>query len=215
MQELVQDINEKFKPSGWYNQLHIFFESSDFSNIIAQLKKKVDEDKQRFCPSLGRAFRFMKEVSPEEVKVIMLIDYISNRLDQSDGVALSTGRPRQDFMDLGPIPIFQSINDEKHNANNWVKQGVLILPLALTSRIGGKPHKKIWEPFIMRMIEAINTVNPYAPWLLMGSDTWKYEEDIKSPHTRRIELKNPLDDREWHQWVNNVLNRQRKGSITW
>lgn len=214
MQEIIKKINDKLKPSGWYEQLRIFLESSDFSGIIAELKKKVDEDKQRFCPALSKAFRFMEDLNFDKVRAVIFIDYACNRLDQADGVPLSS--PEKNFYEKTPTYLFQSING-KHslNVNKWVQQGMLIVPLALTTRIEGKAHKKVWEPFLMRLIESVNKHHPKAPCLLIGSDTWKYEEDLVSPHIRRLELKNPVDDREWHIWLNDILKSQGKPPITW
>lgn len=214
MNEIIKRINEKLIPSGWYNELRIFLESSDFSDIIVELKRKVDEDKQRFCPALNTAFRFLEECPFEKVKSVILIDYACNRLDQADGVALST---LDKFIDRPPTWLFQSIDESKffYDVNSWMKQGMLIVPLSLTSRIEGRSHRKIWSPLIMRVIESINKKHSKVPWVLVGSDTWQYEEDIVSPYIRRLELKNPIDDRQWHQWVNEVLMGQKKAAITW
>ena len=214
MQEIVKKINDKLRPSGWYDQMRFFLESSDFSDIIAELKRKVDQDHQRFCPAVGTAFRFLEDVPVDKVRAVMLIDYSCNKLEQADGVPLST---LDKYVERTPVHIFQSINETqfKYDVNGWLKQGMLIAPLSLTSRIEGKSHKKIWSPFIMRIIESVNKNTPKVPWLLMGSDTWQYEEDILSPHIRRMELKNPMEDQQWHHWVNDVLKGQRKAAINW
>lgn len=214
MQEIINKINAKLKPNGWYDQLRMFVESSDFCEIIAELKRKVDEDKQRFCPGLNIAFRFLEAIKPKDIKAVILIDYACNILDQADGIPLSS---RDKYFERTPVHLFQSIveTQTKFNVEGWVKQGILIVPLSLTSKIEGKSHKKLWAPFIMRIIESVNKNNAKAPWLLIGSDTWKYEEDILSPHIRRLELKNPMDDRQWHQWLNETLIAQKRAAITW
>jgi uracil DNA glycosylase len=90
-----------------------------------------------------------------------------------------------------------------------------MLPLSLTSRIEGKAHKKLWEPFIMRMLETINKKHPNIPWVLLGSDTWKYEEDIDSSYIKKIELKFPIQDNNWGTWVNSILSSYNKPIIEW
>lgn len=214
MQEIVKKINDKLKPSGWYDQLRIFLDSSDFSDIIGQLKYKVEVEKQRFCPALNTAFRFMEETPFGKLRAIMFIDYACNRLDQADGVPLSA--PDKEFHDKTPTYLFQSIDGKtSHDVNNWIQQGLLIVPLALTSRIDGKAHKKVWEPLLMRLIETVNKSYPKAPCLLVGTDSWKYEDDLVSPAIRRVDLKNPLEDREWHKWLNENLKAQGKRAISW
>lgn len=214
MQQIVDKINDKLRPSGWYDMLRIFLESSDFRDIIVELKRKVDEDKQRFCPGLNNAFRFLESIKPADIKSVMLIDYNCNVLEQADGIPLSTP---DKYRERTPVHLFQSIieTQTKFDVEAWVKQGMLIVPLSLTSKIEGKPHKKLWSPLIMRIIETVNKKNPKAPWLLIGSDTWKYEEDIVSPHIRQVELKNPMTDRIWHIWTNDILKSQNKSPIIW
>ena len=212
MQEIVTKINEKLKSSGWYDELRIFLESSDFSDIITELKKKVEVDNQRFCPSLGKAFRFMEEVSCSKVKTVLLIDYAPNRLEYSDGIVLNSPNKIIDPIQLN---IVKSSGRTTRKIDHWTEQGILMLPLSLTSRIEGKAHKKLWEPFIMRMLETINKKHPNIPWVLLGSDTWKYEEDIDSNYIKKIELKTPLAERDWANWIDECLSIQNKTSINW
>lgn len=214
MQEIVKAINNKLIPSQWYSTLRIFLESSDFADIITELKRKVDEDKQRFCPALNKAFRFLEECPYDKITTVMLIDYSCNILQQADGIPLSTV---EKYIDHTPVPLFQSIDNNQHKSdpNLWAKQGVLIVPLSLTSRIEGRSHKKIWSPLIMRIIESVNKKYPKIPWLLIGQDTYKYQEDIVSPHIRLLELKNPMLDTTWSDWSNEVLKSQGRSSIMW
>ena len=214
MQEIVKKINDKLRPSGWYDQLRIFLESSDFSDIIVELKRKVEQEHQRFCPGLSSSFRFLEDLAYADIKAVILIDYACNKLEQADGVALST---LDKYIERTPVHIFQSINETKfkYDVNGWLKQGMLIVPLSLTSKIEGKSHKKLWAPFIVRVIEAINKKYIKIPWVLIGPDTLQYEEDIVSPYIRTVELKNPMDDTQWHRWLNDVLKAQKKAPISW
>jgi uracil DNA glycosylase len=212
-QEIVVKIKEKLKKSGWYDDLRIFLESSDFGGIVDELRKKVEVDNQRFCPNLGKAFRFMEEVPSKKIKAVLFLDYIPNRLQFSDGISLTSP---SDIVDSIQIDIIRSAGFPKmHIIDKWIEQGLFIMPLALTTRIEGKPHKKIWEPFIMRLIEVINKKHPNIPWVLLGSDTWKYEEDIDSNYIKKIELKTPLAERDWANWIDECLSIQNKTSINW
>lgn len=217
MQDVAKKINNKLKASGWYDQLRIFLESSDFLDILKELKKKVDEDNQRFCPGLGNAFEFLESIDYSKVKGIIFTDYICNRIEHATGIPFSLN---EKIISMSPVAVYQSV-DEKgkrgtHDVNNWVKEGVLVIPLALTTRIEGKAHFKLWEPFIMRIIEVINKKYSNVPWILMGSGTWKYEEDIISPHVRKVELRGmTISENQWSQWVNRILVEQGKPPINW
>lgn len=218
MQEIVQKINNDLKSSGWYEQLRIFLDSSDFSDIIKELKRKVDEDKQRFCPRIYSAFDFLKTIDYNKIKVVILTDYICNNIEQASGVPFSI---KDAIYDRTPITLYHSTNppDNRrtdHNSTEWVKEGVLIIPLSLTTRINGKPHQKLWAPFTMRIIETVNKKYTNVPWVLVGSDTWKYEDDIASPYVRKLELRgNNISDKQWSQWVNSILSDQGKSTINW
>lgn len=212
-QEIVNKIKEKLKKNDWYDELRIFLESYDFAHIIEELKNKVEVDNQRFCPNIGKVFRFMEETSCSKIKTVLFIDYIPNKLQFSDGVLLSS--PSK-IVDQVQIDIIKSIGvHDQSNVENWMKQGVLIMPLSLTTRIEGKSHKKLWAPFIMRMLEAINKKHPNIPWVLLGSDTWKYEEDIDSNYIKKIELKSTVPERNWGNWINDALSIQGKPAIVW
>ncbi len=220
MQEIISKINSKLKDSGWYDALRIFIESSDFSDIIVELKRKVDEDKQRFCPALNTAFRFLEECPVDKIKAVILIDYSSNRYEEASGIPLSLpddNSNRSLSPSSVPVCLFRSIDNNryKYDVNAWVKQGILIVPLSLTSRIEGRSHKKLWSPLIMRIIEAVNRKNPNAPWLLMGDDCLKYQEDIVSPFVRHLELRNPVKDCDWSSWLNETFKSQNKPQIIW
>jgi uracil DNA glycosylase len=212
MQEIVKKINSKLQDSNWYDELRIFLESSDFSDILIELKKKVEVDKQRFCPSISTAFRFMEQVPVDKIKTVLLIDYIPNKLEYATGMVLSNKVRQCDYV---VSELLRTVGYKIPNPEKWVEQGVLVVPLALTCRIEGKAHKKLWTPFIMRLIESINKKHPNIPWVLIGSDTWKYEEDIASEHVRKMEFKMPFADKEWSQWINNIFLNQGKALITW
>jgi uracil DNA glycosylase len=214
MRDVVQKICKKLEPSGWYSALRIFLESSDFLDIIEELKRKVDVDKQRFCPALNIAFRFLEQVPVEKVKAVMLVDHIFNTLEEANGIPLRSGT--NTYPDRTPLTLYRSIDDlHDHDSSKWVEQGVLLIPLSITCRIDGKPHKKLWAPIVMRLIEVINRNYSDVPWVLLGSNTFKYEEDIVSPHLRKLELYHPIQDRKWSQWINMLLKEQRKGEIKW
>jgi uracil DNA glycosylase len=219
MQEIVKKINEKLKESGWYDQLRIFLESSDFLDIVKELKKKVEEDNQRFCPALSSAFDFLEIVPVGKVRAVMFTDYLCNKLEYVTGVPFLLNMPGNPELNE-PGALCKSVDKKRKGGTyivkSWLDQGVLIVPLALTTRIDGKPHSKLWEPFIMRIIEVLNKKYPDIPWLFLGAGTWKYEEDIASPHVRKMQLKTvSISDTQWPQWANDILTAQGKPTINW
>jgi uracil DNA glycosylase len=212
MQEIIRKINDKLKEGQWYDELRIFLESSDFSDIFVELKKKVDIDKQRFCPSLATAFRFMEDVPVNKIKAVLFIDYVPNKLEYSTGMVLSNKGRHCEYI---ISEFLRSSTIKSPDPEKWVQQGLLVLPMSVTCRIDGKPHTKLWHPFVIRIIELINKTQPHVPWVLIGKDTWEYEENILSNHIRKTDFKLPFKDREWTQWINSVLISQKKQPVIW
>lgn len=212
--KIVEKINSKLVPSKWYDHLRIFLQSGDFVSIIEELKNKVEKDNQRFCPALNTAFKFLEDIEVEKVKAVILIDYTSNILETSKGIPLMGELVQHTPQNINSL--LYSINKTKFvKVNKWVEQGVLIIPLAPTTRIGGQAHKKLWSPLIMRLLEVINKQHPDIPWSLVGSDTFKYYEDIISNNIRKVNIETPMKDTTWAQWINEILTKQGKPVIKW
>ena len=216
MKELAQKISNKLVESGWQKQLWMFLQSSDFLDILEQLKYKVDIEKQRFCPSLKDAFSFLELCPIDKIKAIIIVDYVDNKIHKDNIVPLMFKYQEENNKLVREV--HRTLHDKKIKASrsiDWIQQGVLIIPLALTSRLDGKAHKKLWEPFIMRLIEVLNKKCFNVPWYLLGNDTFKYEEDILSTYIRKGDTRLVFNDYEWFNWINSIIIKHKKEPIDW
>lgn len=95
-----------------------------------------------------------------------------------------------DFHILPPDQLFKS----------WEKQGVLLLNVYLTTKIGKpKAHKKLWEDFSTELFKYISRKNKNIYWMLWGKDAQSLSEYITggkivtANHPSRLNSKSPED----------------------
>lgn len=210
--DISKRIGEKLVESGWYDKLHIYLGSSDFTGIIQQLIDKVEVEKQRFVPSMGNMCNFLEKTPYNTLKAVMLLEYVNNKLQFADGLPL---HPDMKASNALLTAVYNSMDHYTPNPEHMQRQGVLIIPLALTARMDGKPHKGLWQSFILRLIEAINKEYKDIPWILMGKECHQYAIDIKSPNIRKIVISRPMVDNQWDSWTNEVIRSQGKEEVSW
>jgi uracil-DNA glycosylase len=83
---------------------------------------------------------------------------------------------------------------------SWEEQGILLLNVYLTTKIGQpKAHKKLWEDFSKDLFTYISEENPDIYWLLWGKDAQSLSRYIlkgnivTANHPSRVNSKNPED----------------------
>lgn len=211
MKDIVKKIGEKLVASGWYDKLRIYLNSCDFEDILKELKRKVNEENQRFVPALQHAFKFLELVPLQDIKVVILVDHINNKIE-ADGGGLPLQKPAGTIEQ--PLSYIHSSVGKKIDCIEWCKQGVLTIPIALTARVEGKAHKELWNGFIMRLIEVINKHHDDIPWVLMGQETFQYENDIKSGVWTKMRIGKEMD-KGWTMWVNRILEANHQKPINW
>lgn len=219
MNEIIEAIHERLKPSGWFDELRLFLVSAEFTDIITKLKKGVDEDKKRFTPPLKIAFRFLEECPVDKVKVLILGETLYTQLGQSDGIPFSCNSLSKPDSVLTPIlesvgytpETMKSATDLK----KWAKQGVLMIPIPITSIVDGNPQYKLWAAFISYLLDKVNRKHPNIPCILMGPKTHGYEEILDTPHVKKLFIRPLRDHHNCWEYTNEILKKQRNGKINW
>jgi len=175
--EYALKLYEMLKPSGWHDVLKGFLLSEDFVKIIETLEKCVEEG-HRFTPPLKHVFNAFLECPLDKTRVILLAEGPSPVLNASDGLAWSCGNTKKPDFILQRV--FEEINrsvygSKKHvmtfdsDLKRWSKQGVLLLPVALTAQIDKKsPHFSIWDPLITYLVDMLNTSYKDYVWIFIG-----------------------------------------------
>lgn len=158
-----------------------FFEQEAKKDYFFPLLKKIRLDYDFFdCyPNLERVFYLFREISPDQIKVIILGQDPYYTPGVADGLAFSTQK-------RGYIPgslknIFLELKEDigcdipkEGSLFPWIKEGVFLLNVALTV-IGGKPlsHVSIWEPFIFSLVNFLKLYKKELIWVFWGNNSRK------------------------------------------
>lgn len=234
MKQTVEQILNYLGGSGWDEVLYRYW-TEDFVDVLEELKRLSDEGKH-FTPALKKAFRWMKETPYNDIKVALLGEGHSIGIISATGIPFSQSHAklikpefigaRQKGLDMRistwkaanelvkPL-LVPSIEYMNYDLSIWCRQGVLMIPYAVTTRINGDPHNKLWNGFRSRVIDSVNNRYKNIPWLLVGSNAIKYEDLIESKYTIPIELFPELTDNKWPEKVNTILLNQNKTPILW
>ena len=188
--ELQQKIYQKLVPSGWGNRLKGFILSEDFKNIIIKLNKSVEAGK-RFSPTFKQIFRCFEECPYDNLKVVMLFDKPYSIPKMADGIPISSNLGEQECMRNMINEIRETMYIDQPGTISdmtfWTKQGVLMLNASLTTELyPGKDHFKIWEPFIVYLLDMLKAYNPGLVYAVLG------KENARLLATKHLEDENPI-----------------------
>ncbi len=210
---VVNNVCRQLQKSGWTDELRLFLISDEFELIIEKLKQ-LKKSGRHTTPTLETAFRWLYSTPVKKVKAVMLINSTSNILERADGIPLSCStRVTPDYT---TSRLFDSLkvngryeSEKDTDLVRWSKQGVLMIPLALTSTVNGKPNIEIWSPFIAYLISKLNERNDELPWVLAGTKTHDYENMIISPYIIQCTI-NPMTIIQGIKMIDRVLEEEKK-----
>lgn len=171
----------------WYDHFTKYPELiSELDMIIAILDKEAD-----FYPKKNQVFRIFKELSPEEVKLVLLgqdpFHNLYKNIPSACGRAFAT---ENGYLNPSLRNLLKELKEDvgvelkDYSLQEWVDKGVFLLNTALTVK-SGKPesHLELWKPFMEKLIPTIKGKS----WLLLGKKAQEWEkyingEVIKAPH---------------------------------
>ena len=143
----------------------------DLKDIAAVLTRKKMTDFYPLKTNLYRPF----ECKLTDVKVVILGETPYDVLcscgehPRADGLAFSVSECDEPPNQLKNI--MTESGTEKGSIDHWVKNGVLLLNICLTTSPGRpKSHGAIWYGFIQKVFKAIDKVNPKCIYLLWGRE---------------------------------------------
>jgi len=220
--EIAAKIAKTVDKTGWDTALRMWWISTEFEEIIDKLKEYSDIG-YTWCPVAKNIYQFLKKVKYQDVRVVIMVDEPINIVDHNTGIPLHIQPIVRANKTITPKPLWtiqdmmksMGIPEEKrtYNLDRWMEQGVLLIPTALTVRVQGTAHKKLWEPFHMRLIEQINKLGD-IPVILIKTAAIEYENHYSSSNVRVIKSP-PWTDKEWYKWVNQVLENNNQKPIVW
>ena len=183
----------------WHNAMRTYLQSQDFANLGYLLM--AERKQKKVYPEQKDVFKAFRLTPYEKVKVVFLgLDpYI--RKNQATGLSFGVDIDKTD----GKIPpslktIIKELEsdldtlclDFDYSLEGWAKQGVLMLNTSLTVVEGQtNSHLKMWQPFTLNVIDAINDMNDNVIFILLGKTAQSYEKYLNPESTKVIKAPHP------------------------
>lgn len=210
-EEIASKIYRSLEKSGWGPILRLFLMDTAFLEIIDTLKLHTKEGRV-WLPGIKNMYRFLRECIYSKLKCVIMVNECSTFLDYNTGIPLHLDPITRDGKTFNLKPSRTADNmlwslgiprDQRvHSMLPYTAQGVLLLPVNPTCRMEGVAHKKLHDPLMFRIIEAINKKGD-IPIILLGNVA-EYEPYYTSANIRKIYTRY-WSDELWSQWANEKL----------
>lgn len=216
-EEIISKLRKKLHKSGWESSLYHYWSSSAFEKVVDELMEYTRQGKV-FIPSLGEAFRFLEKCPYDKVKCVIFIDYTNNFLNGNDGIPLSCSK--QGYASATLLKVLETAGIEDNyliDLSYWTKQGVLMIPVSITTELDKKGHKELWKPFHAMLIDKLNQEKGNIPYILINKIPHGYRDMIRSKYQLELELQpyKKFDCKGMWEFVNSILKSQGKETIRW
>ncbi len=197
----IENIKEKLyiklKPSGWDRILRGFIFSVEFDNILKHLVNDANNGK-RFTPTIKNLFKAFEECPYEDLKVVFVGQDPYPQVNVADGIAFScTGqdrilKPLNYILDEVERTVYPEGYRRDPDLKRWSNQGVLMLNTALTVTIGKiTSHLKLWEPFIIYLMDMLNTCNTGLVYVYFGKKSEDWMDSVSDTNNYQFKVKHP------------------------
>ncbi len=181
-------------PLGWeqiFNYTDI--EIGHASNLVENEERKGNIS----LPHYSDVFNTFNHIRPEQVKVVILgqdpyADFIpGTRLSVAHGLSFSVREGSTIPRSLKVI--FKEISFANGDLTQYVAQGVLMLNSSLTVNYKSPlSHKKIWIPFLKKIIEYLCEMNKNIIFVLLGSASLKIGEELIKSGIHKLTADHPV-----------------------
>ena len=190
IEEIKEKLIDKLRPTGWSDKLKGFIYSSDFDLLIQKLIDEREVKGKRFTPPLKHVFTSFEKCAANNIKVVIIGQDPYPQLGVADGLAFScsiTGEPQPslkyvfDAIEKTVYHDFPITQDP--DLTRCAQQGVLLLHTALTTEVG-KPatHYDIWNPFMVYLLDILNSLYSGIIFILMGAKAQEFEDLLGDQH---------------------------------
>lgn len=234
IQELQKKLYDRLEKSGWGSKLKVFLLSDDFSKILTELYKDVQNGKH-FTPVLKDLFRAFEECPYDKLKVVIVGQDPYPQIGVADGIAFSCSKSEKPQPSLHFL--LQNVDDTLYathttpiswdlDLKRWSNQGVLLLNTALTceiNKIGS--HMKLWEPFIITVFDLLNSCNTGIIYVFLGNNAKEWHSLINTANNYKFFTTHPASaayrgSKKWDSGnlfvnLNALLVKLYNEPITW
>lgn len=215
----------------WWHKIKPFFEDGSMDKIYEYIKARSKQG-VKIIPDSKNVFRAFEECPIDELKCVIVVDYIYpfilNGNSVADGLALSCGITKypQMHLDKWYLALEQEFDNglclpciKNPDLTFLANNGVLLLSLGLTCELN-KPNSHIflWKPFIQYLFEEVLDVHG-IPILLIGENSHKLEKYI-NPFNTIFKLPSIEENKDWNSQdsfreINKLLKRKFNETINW
>lgn len=227
----VLEICQKRPPIGW-EEVFKFAEPEIIE--ISEILQNQETVYGPFFPLKRDLFKAFDMTSLSQVRVVILGQDPYHDTTQNGPRAQGLSFSVSESSNIPPSlrNIFTEIKNEypdcfappQHgDLSFWAYQGVFLLNSCLTVRphVAGS-HKKIWNGFIVKIIQAINTVNPNCIYVLWGEKAQNLESYIggkgkilKSAHPSPFSVNKGFYGNGHFREINDILRNMGQNEINW
>ena len=172
-----------------------YFDKFNLRGKIEEILSKLENEE--YYPSKENIFRAIQEVSPENVKVVIVGQDPYHENGQANGFAFAVNKGVRTPPSL--VNIFKEIKLEYGEMPTdttlleWAKQGVLLLNTTLTvSKGNANSHVKIgWKDITNGIIKILNSMPQHIVYLLWGNSAQQFKQVLNNPRQLVLSTSHP------------------------
>lgn len=172
-----------------------YFDKFNLRGKIEEILSKLENEE--YYPSKENIFRAIQEVSPENVKVVIVGQDPYHEKGQANGFAFAVNKGVRTPPSL--VNIFKEIKLEYGEMPTdttlveWAKQGVLLLNTTLTvSKGNANSHVKIgWKDITNVIIKILNSMPQHIVYLLWGNSAQQFKQILNNPRQLVLSTSHP------------------------
>ena len=172
-----------------------YFDKFNLRGKIEEVLSKLGNEE--YYPSKENIFRAIQEVSPENVKVVIVGQDPYHEKGQANGFAFAVNKGVRTPPSLANI--FKEIKHEYGQMPtdttlfDWAHQGVLLLNTTLTvSKGNANSHAKIgWKDITNGIIKILNSMPQHIVYLLWGNSAQQFKQVLNNPRQLVLSTSHP------------------------
>lgn len=172
-----------------------YFDKFNLRGKIEEILSKLENEE--YYPSKENIFRAIQEVSPENVKVVIVGQDPYHEKGQANGFAFAVNKGVRTPPSL--VNIFKEIKLEYGEMPTdttlleWAKQGVLLLNTILTVSKGiANSHSEFgWRSITDSIMQILNNMPQHIVYLLWGNSAQQFKQVLNNPRQLVLSTSHP------------------------
>ena len=172
-----------------------YFDKFNLRGKIEEVLSKLENEE--YYPSKENIFRAIQEVSPENVKVVIVGQDPYHEKGQANGLAFAVNKGVRTPPSL--VNIFKEIKLEYGEMPTdttlleWAKQGVLLLNTTLTVSKGiANSHSEFgWRSITDSIMQILNNMPQHIVYLLWGNSAQQFKQVLNNPRQLVLSTSHP------------------------